>query len=280
MRKKAIEDYSPAHLKKLMNMLAVLYEAVGSISKNLYLVGGLVPDLLVGNKLPYLKEYLGTLDIDIAVKLTVLPKGRYKNFYMILRSMGFEKQKTPDGIEAINHSFIKYGGGGQPIIIDLITDDKLEPRADKLKEISRDVDAVKFRGVYLVFEDFIERKITHGAVTVRIKIPNIIPFLTLKAFTYSDEENRDAKDAYDIWYTIVNFGSGPESVEKELMKYRGNKDVKDGFEAIYRYFDNEASPGTKDVADILVKRYGLGRTFADKEIVIPISQLKKLAEKL
>ena len=239
-----------------------------------------MPDLLVSNKLPYLKEYLGTLDIDLAVKLTVLQKGRYKDFYKIIRSMGFEKQKTPDGIDAINHSFIKYEGGSQPIIIDLITDDKLEPMADKLKELSRDVDAVKFRGVYLVFEDFIERKLRHGMQAVRIKIPNVIPFLTLKAFAYLDEENRDAKDAYDIWYTIVNFESGPESVEKELMKYLGNKDVKDGFEAIYRCFENEASRGTKDVADILVKRYGLERAFADKEIVMPISRLKKLAENL
>jgi len=257
MRKKAIEDYSPAHLRKLMNILAGLYEALGAISENLYLVGGLVPDLLVSNRLPYLKEYLGTLDIDIAVKLTVLQKGRYKGFYKIIRSMGFEKQKTPDGIDAINHSFIKYDGGSQPIVIDLITDDKLEPMADKLKEISRDVDAVKFRGVYLVFEDFIERKLTHDRGASLIKIPNVIP-----------------------WYTIVNFESGPESVEKELMKYRGNKDVKDGFEAITRCFDNETAMGTKDVADILVQRYGLERAFADKEIVVPISQLKKLAEKL
>jgi len=179
-----------------MDMLAVIYEKFGSISKDLYLIGGLVPELLIGNKLPYLKEYLGTLDIDIAVKITVLQKGRYKNFYKILRSMGFEKQKTPDGTDAINHSFIKkYEGDSQPIIIDLITDDRLEPRADKLKELSRDVDAVKFRGVYLVFDDFIERKLTHETGTVRIKIPNIIPFLTLKAFAYSDEDNRDAKDA-------------------------------------------------------------------------------------
>ena len=31
MRKKAIEDYSPAHLRKLMNILAGFYEALGII---------------------------------------------------------------------------------------------------------------------------------------------------------------------------------------------------------------------------------------------------------
>jgi len=64
------------------------------------------------------------------------------------------------------------------------------------------------------------------------------------------------------------------------MNYRGNKDVKDGFGVIYRHFDNETSMGTKDVADILVKRYGLERAFADREIVAPVGRLRELADKL
>ena len=146
----------------------------------------------------------------------------------------------------------------------------------KLKEIAPNVDAIKFRGVYLVFNDFIAVDIGAAGTkkTVRIKIPNIIPFLTLKAFTYSDEENRTAKDAYDIWYTIVNFGNGPESVKEELLNYGGNRDVKDAFKAIYHYFNNESSMGTRDVANILVKRYGLEMSFANNEIVVPIKKLK------
>jgi len=275
MRNKVFDDYSQAHLGRLRHMLSDIYEAFGSISENMYLIGGLVPDLLVSNKLPYLKEYLGTLDIDIAIKFVVSQRGKYKDFYKIIRSMGFEKQKTSDGLDLMNHSFIRYEGGYQPIIIDLITDDKFEPMSDKLKEIAPNVDAVKFRGVYLVFDDFIIRElIQEEKKAIQIKIPNIVPFLTLKAFAYSDEENRAAKDAYDIWYTIVNFKSGPASVGEELLNYKGNKDVKDGFKAIYRYFDDESSIGTKDVANILVKRYGLDRAFANKEIIIPIKKLK------
>ena len=275
MRKKALEDYSPEHLGRLKNMLAGIYYAFGGISENLYLVGGLVPDLLVKNKLPYLREYLGTLDIDLAIKFAVSQKPKYKDFYKILRSMGFEKQKTADGRDVTNHSFIKYESGYKPIVIDLITDDNFEPASDKLKEIAPDVDAVKFRGVYLVFNDFIVRDIVWvQGKTVQIKIPNIIPFLTLKAFTYSDQENMVAKDAYDIWYTIVNFKNGPISVKEDLSVYKNNKDVRDAFKAIYHHFDSEVSQGTRDVADILVKRYGLERVFANKEIISPIKNLK------
>jgi len=276
MRNKAFEDYSPAHLEKLKRVLAEIYTAFGEVSENLFLVGGLVPDLLVTNKLPYLREYLGTLDIDLAIKFAVPEKDRYGNLYEALRSLGFKKQKTEDGRDVMSHSFIRYESGYQPIVLDLITDDKFEPAADKLKEIAPDVDAVKFRGVYLVFGDFIAVDLGAPGTKkpVRVKIPNIVPFLTLKAFAYSDEENRAAKDAYDMWYAIVNFKDGPVSVKEELSKYQGNKDVADAFKAIHRHFNDGSSSGTKDVADILMKRYGLKRDFANQEVVAPIKGLK------
>jgi hypothetical protein len=98
--------------------------------------------------------------------------------------------------------------------------------------------------------------------------------LTLKAFAYLDEENRAAKDAYDIWYTIVNFKYGPVSVKEELSKYKRNKDVADAFKVIRRVFNNETSSGTKDVVNILTARYGLDRALAVKEVMYPIRILK------
>ena len=154
-------------------------------------------------------------------------------------------------------------------------DYSLEPLSDKLKEIAPNVEAVKFRGVYLVFNDFIVRDLSQDRKeAIQIKIPNIIPFLTLKAFAYSDGQNRDAKDAYDLWYTIVNFKNGPVSVREELLRYKSNKDVKDAFKAISRHFDSESSSGTKDVVNILVNRYGLERAFANREVVSPIKILE------
>jgi hypothetical protein len=274
MRSKSFDDYTPTHLRMLRTILAKLFTELGDMSKDLYLVGGLVPDLLVDNKLPYIKEYLGTLDIDLAIHFAVSRKAKYKDLYNILRSLGFDKQKTVDGRDVMSHSFMRYESGYKPVVIDLITDDKLEPTADKLKEIAPNVDAAKFRGVYLVFDDNIE--IGLGAAKsgpVKVRIPNIIPFLTLKSFAYSDEEGGAAKDAYDMWYTIVNYKNGPSSVKEELLRYKGNTDVTDAFKHIKRNFQTESSRGTKDVIDILVKRYGLERAFAGKEVTYPLKYL-------
>jgi len=261
-------------MEPLKFLLADIYTSLGGISKNLCLVGGLVPAFLVTNKLPYLKEYLGTLDIDLAVELAVKHNEGFKNFYSDLCSLGFEKQKTEDGFELMSHSFIKHLSGNISVILDLIIDNQFEPKADKLKEISRNIEAVKFRGVYLVFADYLIKKAkTNAGKAAKIKIPNIIPFLTLKSFAYSDPENGSAKDAFDIWYTVVNYESGPDSVNKELLKYKDNVDVKDAFKAINGFFKNESSKGTEDVNNILTTRYGLSIHLANREVLSPFKKL-------
>ena len=274
MRKKEFDEYSPEHLDRLKKALVDIYGGLGRISENLYLVGGMVPDLLVRNKLPYLRGYLGTLDIDIAIKFAVNSKHKFDDFYDRLRLIGFEKQKTNSGKEAASHSFIKYEGGFKPVVLDLLIDDKFPPKADKLKEIAPNIDAVKFKGVYLVFDDFLAREVSVGSKEpIEIKIPNIIPFLTLKAFAYMDIDSRTAKDAFDIWYTVVNFREGPDSVRKERLKYKKNADVKNAFNALRELFNDETSAGTRDVSFILTSRYGLEMALANREVIFPMRKL-------
>lgn len=275
MRRKVLNDYLPGSLGALQFLLADIYASLGNASNNLYLIGGLVPAFLISNKLSYLKEYLGTLDIDLAVELTAKQYPGFNNFYAKLCSLGFEKQKTDDGLDLISHSFIKHLSGNNSVVLDLIIDDRFEPKADKLKEISQNVEAVKFRGVYLVFADYLVKEIKKDSgKATKIKIPNIIPFLALKSFAYSDPENGSAKDAFDIWYTVVNYGNGPDSVNKELLKYRNNFDVKDAFSAINNFFKDEPSQGTKDVSNILTTRYGLSMPLANREVLSPFKKLK------
>lgn len=277
MRRKIFEDYLPAGMGPLKIILADIYLSLGGVSRNLYLVGGLVPEFLVTNKLSYLREYLGTLDIDLAVELAVEGNIQFEDFYDKLRGLGFEKQKTDDGLDFMSHSFVKHEPGNREVVLDLIVDDKFEPQADKLKEISPNVEAAKFRGVSLVFADYLSRDIkgSKGEITT-IKIANLIPFITLKSFTYVDPDNGSAKDAFDIWYTIVNYGEGPNSVNREVSRYRDNADVQAALKAIKEVFNDESSQGTKDVVDILVKRYGLDRSSANREVISPLRLVKGL----
>jgi len=189
--------------------------------------------------------------------------------------MGFERQKTADGSDVMNHSFIKYEGGYKPVVLDLLIDNRFGPKADKLKEVSPGVDAVKFRGIYLIFKDFLVRTISrNNAKLLDIKIPNIIPFPTLKLFAYKNRESifdKD-KDAFDIWYVVVNFKEGPDSIKIEFEKYKDNPDVKEAFKMIPVLFGDETSEGVREVSNILAVRYGLDINFARREVFVPFQK--------
>lgn len=129
MRRKIFKDYLSVSTGSLKILLADIYLSLGGVSKNLYLVGGLVPEFLVTNKLSYLREYLGTLDIDLAVKLWPLEgNSQFEDFYDRLRRLGFEKQKTDDGLDVMSHSFVRHERGNREVVLDLIVDDKFEPK--------------------------------------------------------------------------------------------------------------------------------------------------------
>lgn len=268
MRKKTIEEYSSRALNILKGELFELYHGLGALADNLYLIGGLACDLLVKNKLPYLTEYLGTTDIDLAVRFVGKISPAPESLYDILRELNFERDKAKDGSDLLSHSFIKRVGPF-PVVVDLITDAQIPPESDKLVELAPRVDAVKFRGVYLVFNDYIKREIRRGEEVIRIKIPGIVPFITLKAFAYDNEH--DPKDAYDIWYSVSNFEEGPKSVLEELKEYEDNQEVKDALKIIKRMFAHAASYGIIDVCNILTGRYNLERGRSENEVITPFS---------
>jgi len=270
MRKKSIDDYSSRSLDILKDELFTLFHGLGTFTDNLFLIGGLACDLLVKNKLPYLTEYLGTTDIDLAVRFVGKISPAPESLYKTLGELHFERNKSEDGSVLMSHCYIKSGGGSR-IEVDLITDDRIPPVSDKLVEIAPRVEAVKFRGVYLVFEDYFVREIQRGDEVVGIKIPNICPFITLKAFAFND--GHDSKDAYDIWYVVSNFGEGPKSVLMELKKYSDNKEVKDALKIIEEMFADATSPGTGAVCDILTRRYNLERARAENEVIMPFKQI-------
>lgn len=72
---------------------------------------------------------------------------------------------------------------------------------------------------------------------------------------------------------IVNYKEGPDSVRKELIKYKDNSDVKEAFKVIPALFKEETSEGVRDVVNILAQRYGLDISFARREVFTPFQKL-------
>ena len=62
-------------------------------------IGGLVPSLLVDSeKLPEgASAHVGTMDLDVGLKLTVLDEGRYRTLTERLRAAGLEEDRNDEG---------------------------------------------------------------------------------------------------------------------------------------------------------------------------------------
>ena len=110
----------------------------------------------------------------------------------------------------------------------------------------QDVRARKARGCDLVFEHYRPLKVSanmpDGARNeVTIKIADIIPFLVMKGM--SIWERYKEKDAYDIYFTLLNYPGGIDELVKNFEPFKSNKLVCEGLGKIRAKFKNINAPG-------------------------------------
>lgn len=78
---------------------------------------------------------------------------------------------------------------------------------------------------------------------VTVKIADIIPFLVMKGM--SIWERYKEKDAYDIYFTILNYPGGIQELVKIFNPVRSDKLVKEGLGKIKAKFKDLNSIGPK-----------------------------------
>jgi len=75
------------------------------------------------------------------------------------------------------------------------------------------VGALNVRGAQLASLDFVECEIERerldegGRSRITVRIANVLPYVVLKILAFQDRHQN--KDAYDLVFTVLNFGGGP-----------------------------------------------------------------------
>ncbi len=103
-------------------------------------------------------------------------------------------------------------------------------RGDKtarIKHIEDEFTALVAEGLMLSFEDFVEVALSGPTIkgeiieNRKIQVCGLGVYIVLKAF---DLNNRgEPKDAYDLFYTIRNYSSGPDDVAARFIALGKNK---------------------------------------------------------
>lgn len=212
--------YTSQHAELCERTLVTLIRGLGPWKAGVYLAGGLVPRFLIPRQtgIPHLPPpHAGTTDVDLVLDLEVLTTiDAYSRLEQNLKALGFERGTNDEG-HAQHFSWRKPVGDGITIVVDLLCDaDIAEGGHVTTLPGERRLSALKIPGAHLVVDDFVEVELTadlldeRGVATERIRVANIVPFVTLKALAY--EDRLEEKDAYDLVYCLMHHPDGPQGI--------------------------------------------------------------------
>jgi len=267
-------DYGKSEVNACLSVLVELMTILGEYRDSIVLVGGWIPYFLLENSR---KEHVGSLDIDIALDFQKISNSSYRTILQMLKNKGYQKG---DQQPFIYYRTIKNEEGRDVTIeIDLLAGEYGGTSKNHRTQLIQDVRARKVRGCDLVFEQYRSLRISatmpDGSINeVTVKVADIIPFLVMKGM--SIWERYKEKDAYDIYFTILNYPGGIQELVKIFKPVRSHKLVKEGLGKIKAKFKDVNSIGPawitifQDTGDDeekeLIKRDAYERinTFIDK----------------
>lgn len=218
-------------------------------------IGGLVPSLLVDSKqLPEgTSAHVGTMDLDVGLKLAVLIGGRYHTLTQRLREAGFEQDRTDQGKPTRQRWLLKKPAS---VTVDfLVPPSAKTDQGGSLRSIEKDFAAVIAPGLALAFQD--RRQVTLEGVTImgekasrKVWVCGPGAFVILKALSFRNRG--ESKDAYDLYYVVRNFAQGVEDVAVCLRPLLQDSDATKAIEILQGDFLDLDGLGPYRVAQFLL----------------------------
>ncbi len=110
----------------------------------------------------------------------------------------------------------------------------------------------KARGCDLVFnmaqQVRIEGRLPGGLIdSATVKVAGIVPFIVMKAMAMADRLK--AKDAWDVWFCLVNYASGNSDLAEVIRPHLRNGLVVEGLSKLGDKFQSTGHFGPQSVAD-------------------------------
>lgn len=248
-------QYSSAKTNSCFSIIVELMTYLKKYSHNIVLVGGWVPYFLYGDIKAEEQKHVGSLDVDLALNFLLIPEQDYQTIADILEERGYKNRKDRKGniIHAsYERTFTDENNNEQIIQVDFLASEYGGSSKNKRHQRIQDMLARKARGVDLVFESSVERKLEaimpNGARNeIKLKVANLYSIIATKGFAFY--ERGSEKDAYDIYWLFKNHPKGEAGVIKKLSRMKNNKLFIQALNLIKESFKNLDSLGPVAVAN-------------------------------
>ncbi len=249
--------YSPELLDLVRSVLLYVSTKIGDFSDDYVVAGGLVPVLIIPQDPPPegAEKHVGTRDLDLGLSLAIFEGGRYQAIAERLRKSGF----GPDISEAGNPTLQRWRlGEAAEVTVDfLIPQASFDEPGGKIKHLEGDFGAVITPGLELAFQDKVSVTLSGMTALGEIARRDVWvcgpgAYVVLKALAFNSRGEN--KDAYDLYYVVRNFGSGPVEIARHLKALLESQSGKEALEILNRDFGSPAAVGPIRVARFIFGR--------------------------
>ena len=239
-------DYGERAVAASRSVLIELVHLLGAFRDDFVIVGGSVPPLL----LPAAADkYAGTLDVDLALD-PHWPEESYTTLRRLLLQHGY--------IEHAQQPFIFFRdvpqteGSSIRVQIDFLSGEYGGTGKSHRTQTIQDIRARKARGCDLAFSNntyvIIEGTLPGGGRDqVSCKVAAIVPFLVMKGMALADRMKE--KDAWDIYFCILHYSAGLDSLIQDFTVSMTNRLVAEGMTNISEKFLSADHIGPVQIAD-------------------------------
>jgi hypothetical protein len=221
-------DYRSEAVIAAKSVLIELVHLLGAYRDQIVLVGGWVPELLLGEQVP---PHTGSLDIDLALDHRRLQEEGYRTIQELLLTRGYRPGSQP-------YKFVRQivvDDAMYNVEVDLVAGEYKGTGRSRRHQKMQGVLARKARGCDLAFESptelTVEGKLPGGGRDrVVLRVASIVPFLVMKGMALADRVKE--KDAWDVYYCIRNYPGGMDALVEEFRPLLSNGLVQEGLKKI------------------------------------------------
>jgi len=243
-------DYHAPEVQACHSVLLEILTVLGEFRKNIAIVGGNVPPLII----PSAKEkYPGTLDIDLALDFQRIKDDTYKTIIAALTAGNYYQREGEQPFVFYRDVENKLGNK-ITVEVNLLAGEYGGTGKGRRHQKAQDVQARKARGCDLVFGSpakiVLSGMLPNGATNkLTVKVASIGTFLVMKGMALWQRMNE--KDAYDVYYCCKYYPGGLGSLIEAVGSLVKNNLAKEGLRKIKAKFATIDGIGPTWVTDFL-----------------------------
>lgn len=233
-------NYNKKEVDTCLSVIVEIMTILGRYRDKIVLIGGWVPYFILDKQG---KDHIGSIDIDLALDFKKISDASYRSILELIKRRGYTQGTQPF---IFNRNIKTANGSSYSIEIDLLSGEYGGTNKSHRTQRVQDINTRKARGCDLAFKHnisvLLKSVLPDGSENeVNIKVASIVPFLVMKGMALW--QRMKEKDAYDIYFTILHFPGGIDSLVEVFQPVSNNKLVKEGLGKILAKFNDINSIG-------------------------------------